>query len=58
MEIASKTQVIECLSKILKPITKNLFSDLNEKSYNNIIMNIIANISNITISKFSLFLKL
>lgn len=44
MEVASKTQIIEYLSKILKPITKKLFSNLNEKSYNNIIMNIIANI--------------
>ena len=44
MEIASKTQIIECLSNLLQPITKKLFSDLNQKSYNNIIMNIIANI--------------
>lgn len=44
MEIASKTQIIEYLSKMLRPITNKLFSDLNEKSYNNIIMNIIANI--------------
>lgn len=44
MEVASKTQIIEYLSKMLKPITKKLFSNLNEKSYNNIIMNIIANI--------------
>ena len=44
MEIASKTQVIKYLSKLLKPIIKKLFSGLNEKSYNNIIMNIIANI--------------
>ena len=44
MEVASKTQIMNYLSKILKPITKLLFSDLNEKSYNNIIMNIIANI--------------
>ena len=44
MEVASKTEVIGFLSKILKPITKKLFSNLNEKSYNNIIMNIIANI--------------
>ena len=44
MEVASKTQIISYLSKTLKPITKRLFSDLNEKSYNNIIMNIIANI--------------
>lgn len=44
MEVASKTQIIQYLSIILKPITKKLFSNLNEKSYNNIIMNIIANI--------------
>lgn len=44
MEIASKTQIMDYLSKILRPITKKLFSNLNEKSYNNIIMNIIANI--------------
>ena len=43
MEIASKTQIIEYLSKILKPIIKRLFSGLNEKSSDNIIMNIIAN---------------
>lgn len=44
MEIASKTQIIDYLSKLLKPIIKRLFSNLNEKSYKNIIMNIIANI--------------
>ena len=44
MEIASKTKIIEYLSKFLQPITKKLFSNLDEKSYNNIIMNIIANI--------------
>ena len=44
MEVASKTQIINYLSKFLKPITNKLFSNLNEKSYNNIIMNIIANI--------------
>lgn len=43
MEIASKTKIIEYLSKILKPIIKRLFSGLNEKSSENIIMNIIAN---------------
>ena len=43
MEIASKTQIIKYLSKILKPIIKRLFSGLNEKSSNNITMNIIAN---------------
>ena len=44
MEIASKTKIIEYLSNFLRPITKKLFLDLNENSYNNIVMNIIANI--------------
>lgn len=46
MEIASKTHLIEILSKILKPVIKKLFSniDIEGKSCNNIIMNIIANI--------------
>ena len=44
MEVASKTQIIEYLAKFLKPITNKLFLNLDEKSYNNIIMNIIANI--------------
>ena len=44
MEIASKTEIMNYLAKVLKPITKKLFTNLNEKSYNNIIMNIIANI--------------
>lgn len=46
MEIASRTQLIEILSKMLKPIIKKLFSniDIESKSCNNIIMNIIANI--------------
>ena len=46
MEIASKTEVIKKLSKILNKIIKKFFYDLNSesKSYNNIIMNIIANI--------------
>lgn len=44
MEVASKTQIIGYLSKFLKPIVNKLFYGLNEKSYNNIIMNIIANI--------------
>jgi len=44
MEIASKTQIIHYLSKLLNPIIKKLFSNLSEKSHNNIIMNIIANI--------------
>ena len=44
MEVASKTQIMEYLSKILRPFTKKLFSNISEKSNNNIIMNIIANI--------------
>ena len=44
MEVASKTEIINSLSIILKPVIKKLFSTLDEKSYNNIIMNIIANI--------------
>lgn len=46
MEVASKTNIIEILSKALKPIVKNLFPDIKifSKSYNNIIMNLIANI--------------
>lgn len=44
MEVASKTDIIDYLSKILKPIIEKLFLNLNEKSFNNIIMNIIANI--------------
>lgn len=46
MEIVSKTEIIKKLSKILNKITKKFFYDLNSesKSYNNIIMNIIANI--------------
>lgn len=44
MEVASKTRVIEYLSKILRPLIKRLFSGLNGKSSENIIMNIIANI--------------
>ena len=46
MEIASKTKIIDFLSNILKPLVKKLFPDidLSSKSYNHIIMNIIANI--------------
>ena len=44
MEIASRTKVIEYLKNILNPLINMLFSGLNEKSRNNIIMNIIANI--------------
>ena len=46
MEIASKTSIIEYLSKILKPVIKKLFPNITSKSksYDNIIMNIVANI--------------
>ena len=46
MEIASKTQIMDYLSNILKPIIKKIFPTLKigSKSYYNIIMNIIANI--------------
>ena len=46
MEIASKTDIIKYLSAILQPTIKKIFYNLdsNKKSYNNIIMNIIANI--------------
>ena len=46
MEVASNTDIIKYLSKLLKPIIKILFKnlDVDSKSYNNIIMNIIANI--------------
>jgi len=44
MEIASKTQIIGYLQKMLNPLIKKLFLGLNEKSKNNIVMNIIANI--------------
>lgn len=44
MEVASKTRIIEYLTNVLKPIIKRLFSGVNEKSSENIIMNIIANI--------------
>ena len=46
MEIASKTDIIKYLSAILQPIIKKIFYNLdsNKRSYNNIIMNIIANI--------------
>ena len=46
MEIASKTDILKYLSAILQPIIKKIFYNLdsNKKSYNNIIMNIIANI--------------
>lgn len=46
MEIASNTQIIEYLSKMLEPIIKFLFNDIEKdyKSHKNIVMNIIANI--------------
>lgn len=44
MEVASKTRIIEYISRFLKPIIKRLFYGLKEKSSENIIMNIIANI--------------
>lgn len=46
MEIASNTNIIKRLSTILKPFVEKLFPkiDLEGKSYQNIIMNIIANI--------------
>lgn len=44
MEVASQTQIIEYISRFLKPIVNKFFYSLDEKSYNNIIMNIIANI--------------
>ena len=46
MEIASKTNIIIFLNRILKPIIKRLFPNINLKnnSYKNIIMNIVANI--------------
>ena len=44
MEIASRTKIIEHLKKLLNPLINKLFSELNEMSKNNIIMNIIANI--------------
>ena len=46
MEIASQTNIIKYISKILKPVVKKLFPDINSesKSFDNIIMNIIANI--------------
>lgn len=46
MEVASRTSIIEYLSKILNPIVKKLFPNITpkSKSYDNIIMNIVANI--------------
>ena len=46
MEIASNTKIMEILSKALKPIVRRLFPNLKpeSKSYNSVIMNIIANL--------------
>ena len=46
MEIASNTKIQIYLSKILRPIINKVFKniDIKSKAYNNIIMNIIANI--------------
>lgn len=46
MQVASKTRIIEHLSKILKPIMKKIFPDIKEKdeAHKQITMNIIANI--------------
>lgn len=46
MEIASKTNIINCMSKLLSKVVRKLFYDLKveSKAYENIIMNIIANI--------------
>lgn len=46
MQVASKTRIIEQLSKILKPIMKKIFPDIKEKdeAHKQITMNIIANI--------------
>ena len=46
MQVASKTRIIEHLSKILKPIMKKIFPDIKEKdeTHKQITMNIIANI--------------
>ena len=46
MEVASNSNIIEYLTRILSPIIKKIFKDkeLNSRAYNNIVMNIIANI--------------
>ena len=45
MEIASNTNIVRYLSKILKPVINFLFTDINnDKALNKITMNIIANI--------------
>lgn len=46
MEIASNTNIIKALTKVLKPIVLYLFPNVNKnkKAFDNIVMNIIANI--------------
>lgn len=46
MQVASKTRIIDHLSKILKPIMKKIFPDIkeNDEAHKPITMNIIANI--------------
>ncbi len=46
MEVASNTYIIENLAKIFRSIIKRIFINIDSKnkSYNNIVMNIIANI--------------
>lgn len=45
MEIASNTNIVRYLSKILKPVINFLFTDINnDKAFSKITMNIIANI--------------
>lgn len=46
MQVASKTRIIDHLSKILKPIMKKIFPDIkeNDETHKPITMNIIANI--------------
>ena len=46
MEVALNTRIIDCLSKILKPVINFLFKDIekDDECNKNIIMNIIANI--------------
>ncbi len=46
MEVASKTDIIKYLSKVLQTIVKKIFCNIKiqSKSYDNVIMNIVANI--------------
>lgn len=46
MEVASKTDIIKYLSKVLQTIVKKIFYNIKiqSKSYDNVIMNIVANI--------------